>query len=83
MGWLSSLFEDYSDFSSTCYDDFSINPASGLPMLDGIGSIDVAGNPYGTDSSHTFDSSFGCSCGSDFDSGFGSSGCGGGFDSDW
>jgi|SRR5690554_2281563 len=31
-------------------DDFSINPASGLPMLDGgIGGLDVGGNPYGFD----------------------------------
>jgi len=27
-----------------------INPANGLPMLEG-GCIDIAGNPYGTDSS--------------------------------
>lgn len=26
-----------------------INPATGLPMQGGIGDIDVAGNPYGTD----------------------------------
>lgn len=33
---------------------FDINPATGLPMLnDGIGGIDVGGNPYGSDlSSH-------------------------------
>ncbi len=29
--------------------DLGINPASGLPMIEGA-SIDVAGNPYGTDS---------------------------------
>ena len=26
-----------------------INPATGLPMIDGIGSVDVAGNPYAVD----------------------------------
>ena len=26
-----------------------INPATGLPMVGGIGSVDVMGNPYGTD----------------------------------
>lgn len=42
-----------------------INPATGLPMVDGIGSIDVSGNSYGTshesmesiiDDSNNFDS---------------------------
>ncbi len=28
--------------------DLDINPASGLPMIEGA-NIDVAGNPYGTD----------------------------------
>ncbi len=31
--------------------NIDINPASGLPMVDGIGSIDVAGNTYGFNSS--------------------------------
>jgi hypothetical protein len=26
-----------------------INPATGLPMIGGIGGMDVQGNPYGTD----------------------------------
>jgi hypothetical protein len=30
-------------------DTMSINPATGLPMVDGMGSVDVAGNPFGTD----------------------------------
>ena len=29
-----------------------INPATGLPMTAGIGSMDVAGNPYGIDLRH-------------------------------
>ena len=67
----------------------SINPASGLPMTDGMGSLDVAGNVFGTDSSHwessasdsswdsssSFDSSSSWDSGSSFDSesSFGSS----------
>lgn len=44
-GDCSSIFSD-SDFFS------SINPASGLPMMgDGIGGIDVVGNPWGCDDS--------------------------------
>lgn len=43
-----------------------INPASGLPMIGGIGGIDVAGNVWGTDHSH--DCSFTSS--SLFDHGF-------------
>ena len=31
--------------------DLGVNPASGLPMIEGA-SIDVEGNPYGMDSSH-------------------------------
>lgn len=45
-----------------------VNPASGLPMLDGVW-MDVAGNPYGT-------SSFGSSCGGFESSSYGS-GCSG------
>ena len=33
-----------------------INPATGLPMLDGCGGLDVGGNPYGVDwSQHASD----------------------------
>lgn len=28
------------------------NPATHLPMLDGIGGVDVSGSPYGTDIHH-------------------------------
>lgn len=35
---------------------FIINPANGLPMVDGS-HIDVAGNPYGFDLSHDFTAS--------------------------
>ncbi|MBP6493746.1 MAG: hypothetical protein KAX99_06275 [Azonexus sp.] len=33
--------------------EISVNPANGLPMLEGTG-IDIEGNPFGTDS-HSFD----------------------------
>lgn len=26
-----------------------VNPATGLPMINGVGSVDVQGNPYGVD----------------------------------
>lgn len=29
-----------------------VNPATGLPMVDGM-SVDMAGNPYGTDMAHS------------------------------
>ena len=62
----------------------TINPANGLPMTDGMGSLDVAGNVFGTDSSShrgsatsdsswdsssSFDSSSSWDSGSSIDSG--------------
>lgn len=38
-----------SDHSHLFDDSMEINPATGLPMMGGIGGIDVAGNPYGFD----------------------------------
>jgi len=32
--------------------DDTINPANGLPMINGSEGLDIEGNPYGTDSSH-------------------------------
>jgi hypothetical protein len=29
-----------------------INPATGLPMIDGFGGVDIAGSPYGMDLHH-------------------------------
>jgi len=37
-------------------DDNEINPANGLPMIGGIGGIDIEGNTYGQDMD--YDSSF-------------------------
>ncbi len=31
------------------YDDFAVNPATGLPMIGGTGGVDVHGNPFGSD----------------------------------
>ncbi|WP_243020053.1 hypothetical protein [Simplicispira sedimenti] len=46
-------------FGINSLDDFAINPANGLPMVDGTGGVDVEGNPYGTDFSHDHLSSSG------------------------
>lgn len=69
FGWLTSAFESLntntysSDSFSSIGNDFSeiggsshisdINPATGLPMIGGIGGIDAGGSPYGFDS-HSF-----------------------------
>ena len=57
------MFDDVTydtfDYTSDCFMDdhfdscgCDINPASGLPMIDGdCGGVDVGGNAYGTDSS--------------------------------
>lgn len=44
MGFFSTIFGLKNDTSN------DINPANGLPMLND--SIDIEGNPYGTDLSH-------------------------------
>ena len=46
MGLFKWLFGT-SDQSTTSTTD--INPATGLPMTNGIGGVDVGGNPYGVD----------------------------------
>ena len=58
FGWFSDLFRGFSpsvshtDSSSTLsdLDETAINPANGLPMIGGMGGLDIEGNPYGTDS---------------------------------
>lgn len=51
MGLFNFLFGAASSTSSAVSNSktIDINPATGLPMTSGIGSVDVAGNPYGTD----------------------------------
>lgn len=51
---LAMSFDEMDDlikpFSDDSFDGLSeINPATGLPMMGGVGGIDVAGNPYGFD----------------------------------
>ena len=55
---LFDWFSDFTSFSGSVWsadqgcdfaNDFEVNPANGLPMVDGIGSVDVAGNPFGCD----------------------------------
>jgi len=48
------LFDDTSSMGidesfTTEIDDHTINPATGLDMIDGIGSVDVGGSPFGVD----------------------------------
>lgn len=71
---------EHMGFSSDIHDidDISvINPATGLPMLDGMGGFDIGGSPFGIDSHDTFhndmSSSFDDHSGGSFDS-FGSAG---------
>lgn len=55
FNWFSNLFSsdstdtDFGSSISSSEGDTVINPASGLPMVGGIGGLDVEGNPYGTD----------------------------------
>ncbi len=45
---------EVNDFLSS--DDFTVNPATGLLMIGGIGWIDAMGNSFGVDLSHHDDS---------------------------
>ena len=38
-------------------DDFTINPANGLPMIGGVTGLDIEGNPFGTDLHDPFEHS--------------------------
>lgn len=44
-----NLFDDFfrSGMGHDSCDVSETNPATGLPMMGGNGSVDVAGNPYG------------------------------------
>jgi hypothetical protein len=57
--------------SNDSVSDTEINPASGLPMVGGIGGVDIEGNPYGTDSDDmcsSFDDGLFSSCDDSFSS---------------
>ncbi len=52
FNWLTDMFSTGSDSPSMADDDFSVNPANGLPMIGGSGGVDIEGNPFGADFSH-------------------------------
>ncbi|MBE0471145.1 MAG: hypothetical protein IBX55_16745 [Methyloprofundus sp.] len=49
MGLFNTLFGWFGTSSTDYSIESSVNPANGLPMMGGIGGVDVEGNPYGTD----------------------------------
>ena len=83
FSWLGGLFDDGSvgggSAADAVTDESVINPANGLPMVGGVGGLDVEGNPYGTDftadsschsTSNMFDSGIAdCSSNDSFSSG--------------
>ena len=47
--WLTGRFDHGGGIAGDCSPPHTeINPATGLPMIGGMGGIDLAGNPYGT-----------------------------------
>ncbi|QEP44153.1 hypothetical protein D5085_14100 [Ectothiorhodospiraceae bacterium BW-2] len=66
--------DDYMSDETVINDSgIEINPANGLPMVDGVGSVDIEGNPYGFDSSFSDSDSDSGSDISGFDDTFSSS----------
>lgn len=59
MGIFERIFDYFGDRPSdgSAVSHTEINPATGLPMVGSIGSVDVMGNPYGTDLHRLEDSS--------------------------
>ncbi len=64
FGWITNIFDMTSITDSTSNELLTndltdinaneiatVNPANGLPMIEGIGGLDVAGNTFGSDSS--------------------------------
>ena len=54
MGWFDRFAQLFNGWQATdsgpdLHEPPAINPATGLPMVSGMGSVDVAGNPFGTD----------------------------------
>lgn len=83
--WISSrIFHDSADEGESFHTGMAINPATGLPMVDGIGGVDVAGNPYGVAHIWAWHGSFEDMTSSrNWSSDFGFSSSFGGFGSDW
>ncbi len=48
-GWLSNASGLNPSLFESGLNENAINPATGLPMVSGIGGIDVGGSPFGTD----------------------------------
>lgn len=44
----TAQFDD-TDPATSSIDDYCVNPATGLPMVGGMGGIDVHGKPFSTD----------------------------------
>lgn len=57
FNWISDFFQpETTQPDQTIQTEVVVNPATGYLMIDGVGSVDSAGNPYGTDlSDHSFD----------------------------
>ena len=44
------MLDEYArQLSSGIAEESAVNPANGLPMINGIGGVDIEGNPYGAD----------------------------------
>ncbi len=41
-----------SSFNNACDNGHTVNPATGLPMVNGCSGVDVGGNPFGVDNHH-------------------------------
>lgn len=57
FNWFTNIFGTVNESSSMSDhamsdDDFMVNPANGLPMVGGMGGMDIEGNPFGIDFSH-------------------------------
>ena len=51
--WLTGLFDHGSGIAGDwLLPHADINPATGLPMVGGIGGVDAADNPFGTNHDH-------------------------------
>jgi len=47
--WFGGLFSNQVEPVASSDSGCEVNPATGLPMIGGCGSVDVAGNPFGVD----------------------------------
>lgn len=85
FNWIGDFFQpDTIQPDQTIQTEVVVNPATGYLMIDGISSVDSAGNPYGTDLSQDHhihhDTHHDWSSDSHFDDSFDSHSCDDGFD---